>query len=111
MAIDFGDDIVTGFYSSNVATETAYQVPGDFALPTGFGTELAHKRILCMIELFRSLMEAVRSTPEAKLIRELMAKMLAEMHFGSTSWDEATMQAQVQAAALHHLSKHVIPSI
>ena len=37
MAIDYQSDVVEALFASNVLDETAYQIPGDFDLPSGFG--------------------------------------------------------------------------
>lgn len=38
MAINYNTDIVTALFASNVATVAAYQAPGTFGLPTGYGS-------------------------------------------------------------------------
>jgi hypothetical protein len=62
-----------------------------------------------MIEIMRSYIENMDNAHEAKLLREIMAKMLSTMRFGSPLvWDGTEFGLNAQAAALHYLSAHTL---
>lgn len=191
MSIDYQSDVVESLFSSNVLNETAYQIPGDFDLPSGFGkialsggtinaagtgysvddvltlsggtstttaqvkvtavstgavtaytiqragtytvrpanpvdvtggggsgfklaatwSGFSAQRLLTMIEIMRGYIEGMDNAHEAKLLREVMAKMLSTMRFGAPRiWDGADLGANAQAAALNYLASHKLSS-
>jgi len=109
MAIDYTADIVS-LYAGDVATEPAYESPGTFDLPTGFGGTNPEKRLLTFIEVMRAYMADISSNHEAKILHDVMGRMMAEMHFGTSAWDTTSMPANVQKASLRFVAKHKIPS-
>lgn len=109
MAINYTSDIVA-LYAGDVATEAAYQSPGTYNLPTGFGGSNPEKRLLTFIEVMRAYMAVIGSNHEAKVLHDVMGRMMAEMHFGTTTWNTTTMPANVQKAAVRFVAGHKIPS-
>jgi hypothetical protein len=109
MAINYTTQIQS-LYAGSVAVEAAYQSPGTYGLPSGFGGTNAEKRILTFIEVVRAYMAVIQTNHEAKLLQDVMGRIMASMHLGTTTWNTTTMPVNAQAAALRFLAHHVIPS-
>lgn len=191
MAIDYTVDVVDALFLSDVASSPAYQIPGTFGLPAGFGllhlsggsigtagtgysvsniltlsggtssipatikvtavnagvvtafvvlnpgaytilptnpvsttggngtftlnatwTGLAQQRVLTFIEIMRSYLNEIDNAHEAKLLQEVMARMMATMHFGAgvggAGWAGTTVSTNARTAALRFIAHHVL---
>lgn len=109
MAINYTTQIMS-LYAGSVAVDAAYQSPGTYSLPTGFGGTDPEKRLLTIIEVLRAYMAVISNVHEAKLLHEVLGRVMAGMRFGSPTWNTTTMPTNVQADALRFVAKHVIPT-
>ena len=68
----------------------------------GFGQQ----RILTFVEMMRSYLEQIESTHEAKLLQEVMGRMMATMKLGH-SWNANNVSVNAQSDSMHFISGHV----
>ena len=96
MGINFTNDIMSLF--EKIADDPEYQI--DFDSPAG-------RRMLMMIEVFRTMMNTVHNNCEAKLLQQTTNQMLGEMSWNLPSWDHE-MADEAQDAAMQYLRNHLL---
>src|SRR3954470_10997550 len=105
MAINYTTQIMS-LYAGSVSVDAAYQSPGTYGLPTGFGGTDPEKRLLTLIEVLRAYMAVISNVHEAKLLHDVLGRAMAAMNFGATAWNTTTMAALVQKDSLRFVAKH-----
>jgi hypothetical protein len=64
----------------------------------------ASQRILTLVSLMTSYIDQCGTVHEAKLLQTVMARMMAELRFGTPTWDGTTISTDALNAAMNYLA-------
>lgn len=111
MSIDYMTDIVNSLFDTSVGNQAAYQSPGDFGLPASFNSPNdAQKRLLTFIEIVHNYFDIIESVHEAKLLGQIIAKMMMKVKAGTVLNDNSALaQADALEYIAHRLQGFAVP--
>jgi hypothetical protein len=105
MAITYSSQI-QNLYAGSVATETAYQAPGDYGFTSAQISSTAERRILTLIEVIRSYFASVSVAEEAAVARDVLFRMMARCNTGGT-FSASTIATAMQKAGVVQFDKRL----
>src|SRR6185437_11237765 len=110
MSLAFDTDVLP-LYSTNVSNDANYQAPGNFGIPANYINGTNETRLLTVLEIVRSYMAVISDHNEAKVFRECISHMLAELPTGggASSYPATTVATRAQKIALTIFAKQPRP--